>query len=342
MKNIKAKTLSIFAAIVALTSCENAATNDIMSSSVTGANGEVLVIMNDPVKNDTSGRYLVDLLSSDYLGLTAREPIFDVQTVPHPYFKDPMKKFRNIIRVTVNDTVSVDTLHYHPNIWAKPQAFIDIKAKTKEGLLNVIARNEISIVSYLTKFERERMVAFNQRIPNISLNDAIEKRHGIKINIPNTFRKCVPEHADQMTWVGINNDDSQIGLFVYELPYVGEGSLSKEYLLNKRDILLRDNVGGPNGSYMCTEIRFGLDEIIYKSGKYKGMEVAELRGQWRTEGYAMGGPFILRAHIDKENNRVVVTDGYVYYPSKSKKRNLVRQLEAIMYSLDIAKEENEK
>lgn len=342
MKNIKNALFTLIAATAALTSCENAATNDVMKSSVTGGNGEVLIIMNDPVKNDTSGRYLMDLLSSDYLGLTAREPIFDVQVVPHPYFKDPMKKFRNIIRVTVNDTISADTLLYYPNIWAKPQAFIDIKAKSKADLLGVIERNGISIVSYLSKFERERMVAYNMRIPNIALNDAIEKRHGISINIPNTFRKCNPEHEDQMSWVGINNDDSQIGLFVYELPYVGEGSLSKEYILNKRDLLLRDNVGGPNGSYMCTEIRFGLDEIIYKSGKYKGMEVAELRGQWRTEGYAMGGPFILRAHVDTLNNRVVVTDGYVYYPSKTKKRNLVRQLEAIMYSLDIAKKENEK
>jgi hypothetical protein len=53
------------------------------------------------------------------------------------------------------------------------------------------------------------------------------------------------------------------------------------------------------------------------------------------EGYAMGGPFIMRAMVDSVNSRVVVTDGFVYYPSRDKKRNLIRQLEAIMYSVSL-------
>jgi hypothetical protein len=38
------------------------------------------------------------------------------------------------------------------------------------------------------------------------------------------------------------------------------------------------------------------------------------------------------AHIDPENNRVVVTEGYVYAPEKPEKRNLVWQLESVLYS----------
>ena len=315
---------------------------DVFLQSVTGGNGEILVVMNDYVKNDTSGQYIMDMLTDDYLGLSVSEPIFDVQVVPHPYFNDQMKKFRNIMYVVVSDSIQKDTVQCFDNVWAQPQAYISVRARSRQSLLPLVERNHIKIVSYLSRSERNRMIAFNKRIPNLNLNEEIAKRYGININVPNMFSRCKPEHDGDMMWTYINTDESQVGLFIYDFPYVGEGTLSTAYILNKRDSLLRENIGGPQGSFMCTEVRFGLDEILYKSGKFKGMDVAELRGQWRMEGYAMGGPFMLRAHHDTINNRVVVTDGYVYYPSKSKKRNLLRQLESVMYTLDVAKKDNEK
>jgi hypothetical protein len=47
----------------------------------------------------------------------------------------------------------------------------------------------------------------------------------------------------------------------------------------------------------------------------------------------MGGPFVLQAHHDKKNNRVIVTDGFVYSPEKPDKRDKIRQMEAIMHTL---------
>jgi hypothetical protein len=42
----------------------------------------------------------------------------------------------------------------------------------------------------------------------------------------------------------------------------------------------------------------------------------------------MSGPFINYAIIDKENNRVLVLEGFCYSPSKEK-RDLMLELEAI-------------
>lgn len=49
----------------------------------------------------------------------------------------------------------------------------------------------------------------------------------------------------------------------------------------------------------------------------------------------MGGPFLLRAVVDEDAQRVIVTDGYVFYPSREQKRNHIRSLEAIMYTLNL-------
>jgi len=46
----------------------------------------------------------------------------------------------------------------------------------------------------------------------------------------------------------------------------------------------------------------------------------------------MGGPYVSINELDASNQRVVVAFGYVYAPSKNK-RNLLRQVEAMVYSL---------
>ncbi|MCQ2205094.1 MAG: DUF4837 family protein [Bacteroidales bacterium] len=328
--------ISLIALLLVFASCEQKTGNgEVFKPSVTGKNGEVLVVINDDIKADTAGRYIAAMMNDDYLGLASPEPIFDLQTVPHGYFNETMQKFRNIIDVVVNDSIKRDTVLFYEDHWARPQAFISIKASSKKNLLKLVENNHIKIVSYLSKSERDRLIAFNKRTRHMALSDEIASKWNIKINVPNTFSRCTPKNNDDMSWVRIDTDESNVNLMVYDFPYVGEGSLSVPYILNKRDSLLRANIEGPDGSYMCTEIRFGLDEIVYKSGKYHKMDVAELRGLWRMEGYAMGGPFILRAHHDTISNRILVTDGFVYYPSRDRKRNLVRQLEAIMYTLEV-------
>jgi hypothetical protein len=47
----------------------------------------------------------------------------------------------------------------------------------------------------------------------------------------------------------------------------------------------------------------------------------------------MSGPFINYAIIDKENNRVLVLEGFCYSPSKEK--NLMLELEAIIRSVSV-------
>ena len=51
----------------------------------------------------------------------------------------------------------------------------------------------------------------------------------------------------------------------------------------------------------------------------------------------MGGPFVSHARVDRPNGRVVVVEGFVFAPEKMK-RNLMRQLEAALYTLTLPQE----
>jgi hypothetical protein len=47
----------------------------------------------------------------------------------------------------------------------------------------------------------------------------------------------------------------------------------------------------------------------------------------------MGGPFITIMTYDEKNRRAVMLDGFVYAPNDNK-RELLRQVEALLYSAD--------
>ena len=58
------------------------------------------------------------------------------------------------------------------------------------------------------------------------------------------------------------------------------------------------------------------------------------------EGDFMGGPFVSHSRVDEKNHRVVVAEVFVYSPEKMK-RNLLRQVEASLYTLKLPGEVKE-
>ncbi len=62
--------------------------------------------------------------------------------------------------------------------------------------------------------------------------------------------------------------------------------------------------------------------------------MVELRGLWELENGFMGGPFISHSVYDARRNRIVTVDAYIYYPNQ-KKRVKLKQLEAIVYSMEL-------
>jgi hypothetical protein len=55
------------------------------------------------------------------------------------------------------------------------------------------------------------------------------------------------------------------------------------------------------------------------------------------DGEAMGGPFVSLTRLDQVNGRVVTAEVFLYAPGQ-KKRNAMRQIEAILYTLKMPNE----
>ena len=52
----------------------------------------------------------------------------------------------------------------------------------------------------------------------------------------------------------------------------------------------------------------------------------------------MGGPFVSLTRVDELNNRLVTVEAFVYAPSRPN-RNLIKRVEAALYTLQLAHEE---
>ena len=94
--------------------------------------------------------------------------------------------------------------------------------------------------------------------------------------------------------------------------------------------------GAKEGMYMSTDSITVDVRPIDVHGDY----TMEARGLWRMKGDFMGGPFVSHTRLDKTNQRIVTAEVFVYSPNKLK-RNLVRMLEASLYTLKLPTEKTQ-
>ena len=158
--------------------------------------------------------------------------------------------------------------------------------------------------------------------------NVLNNKFNLTMKVPPGF--AIAGQKEDLLWFKYETPEISQGILVYTFPYVSDSAFTVNYLLRIRDSLLRANVPGPTkGSYMTTEKRMEQTSNIRE---HNGNYASEMRGLWRVENDFMGGPYISLAELDVANQQVVVAFGYVYAPSKNK-RNLLRQVEAMIYSL---------
>lgn len=311
--------------LIALMSCKN---ERLTMPNPSGNAGDLLVVMNDSIKKSNVGQYIKNIVQQPMQGLPQEESLFKLLTAPHREFNGHMMTFRNIITVKINPKIEHDSISYHKNLWARDQSVIRIISPSKTQLHKFIENNEIKILGFFLAAERKRNISYFKSYLNTEIVMYLKENWDSYMAIPNTFKKN--KSGVNFSWFSEEGPVHSLGLIIYSFDYVGEGTFSREYLLNKRDSILKINLPGPSdGSYMTTEHQL---PVTYKTFSKNNQKAVELRGLWKVQGDIMGGPFISHIHLDTTTNKVIVTEGYVYSPEKPNKRNFMWQIDAILYT----------
>lgn len=315
------------ALILLLAGCSESG-KQIMHKNITGKAGELVIVISGKSWDDIPGKILRQTLAQPQQSLPQDEPLFDLISVPHEAFKDIFQTTRNIIQTRISPIVENPGVTFTDNVWAYPQATVQINARNNEEFETLFAENSDRIIAYFLKAERERMAENYRNYHDIAVKNTLDQKYDILLNLPPGFQ--ITSEAENFVWIRYETPEISQAVMVYWFPYTSDSTFTVSYLLDKRDSILRANVPGPiQGSYMATERRVEpLFQIIRHNKNY----AADIRGLWRVQNDFMGGPFIMLAELDAYRQRVVVADGYVYAPSKNK-RNFIRQVEAMVYSL---------
>jgi len=296
---------------------------------VTGGANEVLVVMDDFNWDNEAGELLKDVLKEEFPGLPQSEPLFDVIHINFSSFDNLYRYHRSIVLTNVSSGQEPE-IRFRENMWAKPQIVVQITASTSTALKELIRENEQRIQNYLIRYDRQRLMEVYQDSKDLGIQKEIADHHQIRLDIPRGYN--LDFSKEEYTSVSIETPDLSQVIQIYDYPAGGTQDLSTSKLIEHRNIFTKKYIKGPReDSYMIVSKLYR--PIAYEL-KNNNLDVVEIRGLWELENGFMGGPFISHSVFDAKRNRVVTVDGYVYYPNQ-KKRVKIRQLEAIVYSMEI-------
>ena len=322
--------VSILFLYIFLSSC-NQGNNEPLKPTPSGAPGDLLLVVNDKIWESAAGDTLRNILASPVDALPQNEPQFDVIQIRHAVFDKNFKTQRNIIVVKVGADQSESKIVVQKGLWARSQLLIGIQATDQQALIDLLEKERENILNLLIDAERKRLMAAYHKSMDKVLTDKLRKDHSIIMTVPVGFTLDVEE--EDFLWLTQEYRDIIQSILIYKYPYTDAETFTPAYLTEKRNQITKAHVPGEvEGSYMTTEPLFPpvFSEYALRNNRY----AAELKGLWRMEGgLAMGGPFINITQLDEARNTVVSVDAFVFAPGH-KKRDLLRQLEAIILTLD--------
>lgn len=319
-----------FILVLSTIGCQEAKVKKNLLPGVSGSAGEVLIVMDKKYWDDEAGKALKVLLNEDTPGLPQSEPLFNAINISRKAFSELFRIHRNIIFTNISNTVEKPGIKVEYNKWAKPQTVVTIMAPDLESYMDLYDRNEQKILGILFKSEKDRLSNNYKKYAESLVIDKIKKSKGINLTVPKGYTYDLD--TNNFVWISHETPEISQGLFIYDYSYTDTSQLTLNALIDGRNEVLKLYVAGEGtGTYMTTELQVFPQ---FRSYKLNGDYTAEIRGLWKVEGDFMGGPFVSISQIDEKNQRIVCVEGYVYAP-KYKKREYIRQLEAILYSLEI-------
>ena len=298
--------------------------------SATGKPYEVLVVMDRTLWDGPSGQALKDVLTSDVPGLPQSEPQFDVSYTTPGQFDNILKPVRNIVIVEVSDIYSAPKFSYRRNSWSDGQMILYIKSPDKEQLMEFINNNPQTIINFFSGAELNRMVKLLQKSYNRAAQDTLIEHLGVSAQIPSELKRT--KVGKDFFWASNEANKGRMDFVVYTVPYTDAAQFEPENLILMRASVMKANIpGGREGSYMTTQTLF---PPVFRPLTVNGKYCAEIRALWEMKGDMMGGPFISHTVLDEPNQRLVTAEAFVYAPEQDK-RNLLRRLEAALYTLKL-------
>lgn len=318
--------LVVFLAIgIPFNSCIEESGTKVLPGS-TGKSGELIVVIDAKYWDNKLGKATREVLGFEHAALPQPEPYFNLVNIPHNVFKGLFKTHRNILILSVG-AGQKKLLTNVKNKWATSQLVINISGPNANAVIELLNANKATIAGGFEVKERNRLRGKFKRVRDKAVSAIIKKHLNIEFSVPKGYEVAAQEES--FVWIRRETPDISQGILIYKTSYTDDSTFTRAAIVAARDSVTKLYIPGPlDGSYMTT--MKDLEPLI-KEMELFGNYAMETRGLWKVEGDFMGGPFLSYTLLSPNKNEVICLDGYVYAPNY-KKRNYLREIEAILYS----------
>lgn len=332
MKDMKHYILSLTALcfMLLLGSC----TKEQIFPQASGRPYEVLVVLDNQTWNAPAGRALFDILDTDVPCLPQSERSFHITQIEPKDLNANFSIFRNIIQVNIDKTQYSRTgMRFMRNKFAMDQIVLTINSPSLEDFRQFCIDHKQEVIDFLTRSEMNRLIKELEKKYSKVTYDLAWQMFACRFHAPKELTSY--KKGEQFFWTSNNTASGLENICMYSYPYEGPETFNKEYMIAKRDSIMKVNLPGEKpGMYMKTDSLCTIIKPIVVHDRY----AMEIRGLWYMENDCMGGPFVSHSRVDTETNSVIVVEGFVYAPEKMK-RGLIRRLEGSLYTLQLPEEQ---
>ena len=283
------------------------------------------------------------VMGADMPCMPQKEAYFKLMQVTPALFDNMLKPTRNILRVDIDGTRYTQVkVKPQREVWSTPQAVYSIQAPSADAFLSYWLEHGVQVRDWFVSQEMTRQLRFYRASTEKNIRALLNSRFACDMLVPNDYMLLMDTTLEatstfgltantHVLWACNNKGPLRRDLVVYSYPYTDEGTFTLPYLNAKRDEVLAPLISaGIKGSYMGTEYKVFPPEM--RTLNIDSTYTAEVRGLWKMKGgEAMGGPYVSHTWLDPVHARVVTAEVFVFAPGQ-KKRNPLRQAEAILYS----------
>lgn len=326
----------LLAVALLFTACN---TSDRVKVSATGSIYEVLIVSPNSVMPTVR-----HTMGEDMPFLPQPEPYFKPSTVTPADFDHILAPSRNIL------FIDIDSIRYSAvkskilrDQWSTPQSVYRVQTPNAQAFHEYWSEYGTQVREWFVREEIRRQLSFYEASTNHDLRNRIKKHFACDLWVTNDYMLLMDttismpisgildSASTTFLWMCNNKGSLRRDMVMFSFPYTDDSTFTLSYLNAQRDALLGTFISGQvQGSHMGTEYKVMPPEsrILDVDSTY----TYEIRGLWKMlDGEAMGGPFVSHTWLDPYNARVVTALVYVFAPGQ-KKRNPLRQAEAILYS----------
>ena len=330
MKKINLITILIIT--ISLISCNEITTATKRAS--TGGINEILVVTN---KIEQWKGEIGDSLRSNF---TRNMPLLPI---PEPQFKmvniheasitkELFKKHHNIFIVNVDPKIKEAFIETKKNLWSEPQMIIKINAPSIHEFLISFEELKENAFDLFVEIERERInTSYSSKFKNSNISIQLKKHFHFDMDIPKGY--SVAKIDSTKAWIRKETAANSMDILIISSPYNSTNDFNYINIKRRRNNITRTYIPGSlPGSYQIISDKYLTP--ISKEISFNDMFAVEFRGLWRVENDFMGGPFISYTFVDEKRKKLITIDGFMYAP-KQKKAPLMRELEAILWSIEL-------